>query len=204
MMLALWKTVTFLVAAVGVLEGVFGDAHATGLGSDLHRRDHAGDDFVFDAAVEALGVLADDDQVDAFVSGLDAGHGADGADGGVEVELLAQLHVNALEALADGRGDGALEGDLVGLDGGERPLGQDVVVPLVEGGGAGGELDPVDGQTRGVDDAAGGGGDLRADAVAGDHDDRVLLGHSGERSFARSGRLTLYGSARGGEWVRRA
>src|SRR5207249_2963359 len=96
------------------------------------------------------------------------------------------LDVDRLEAFADGRGDRALEGDLVGLDGGERALGEDVVVAGFERGGAGGELDPFDGKPGGLEDAPCGGGHLRADAVAGDEDDRVL-GH-GEGHYTRGGR----------------
>ena len=54
-----------------------------------------GDDLVLDAAVEALGVLADDDQVDVLVARLDARQGPHRPHGGVEVELLAQLDVDA-------------------------------------------------------------------------------------------------------------
>ena len=53
------------------------------------------DDFVFDAAVEALGVLADDDHVDVVVARFDARHGADGADGGVEVRASCGADVDA-------------------------------------------------------------------------------------------------------------
>ena len=45
-----------------------------------------------------------------------------GGDPGLEAEHLAQGHVDAAEARADGRGDGALEGDLVPADALEHVL----------------------------------------------------------------------------------
>ena len=59
----------FAMAAGGVAEGVAGDARAGGAAGDFQAGDDAGDDFVFDAAVKAFGVFADDDHVDAFDSG---------------------------------------------------------------------------------------------------------------------------------------
>ena len=79
--------------------------------------DHAGNDFVLQADVLALGVFAHDDQVDAGPFGFEAGEILDGAEVGEEVELLAQGDVDALEAASDGRGDRPLEGDLVALNG---------------------------------------------------------------------------------------
>ena len=67
-----------------------------------------------------------------------------GPDGGVKPQLLAKLHVDRFESLADRRGDRPFEGDLVGRDGGQRPLRQNIVHALLEGAGAGGHLDPFD------------------------------------------------------------
>ena len=86
------------------------------------------------------------------------------------------MHVNGSETFANGRGDGAFEGDLVGLDGGESALGEDVVVTLFECSCAGGELDPFDGEAGRLDDAPGSACHLRPNAIAGNQDDRVL-GH---------------------------
>src|SRR5262249_24825131 len=71
----------------------------------------ARDDDVLLAGVQPLGVLADDDEVHVPVGDLDPRQGRDGPDAGVEVQLLAQGHVDGAEALAHGRGTRALEGD---------------------------------------------------------------------------------------------
>ena len=146
----------FTVAFGGIFEGVAGDARAGGFGGDFEAGDDAGHDFVFDAAVEALGVFANDDQVNIFVAGFDTGESADGSDGGVEAEFLAELDVDGFEALADGRGDGAFEGDFVLLDGADGFVGEDVGETLVDGGLAGGHFDPVGREAGGIDDSAGG------------------------------------------------
>ena len=86
--------------------------------------------------------------------------------------MLAQLHVDAGEALADRRGDGALEREAVAGDRFER-LGRQGRAELLGGGGAGGKLNPVDGDTGGADDLARGIGDFRTDPVAGDEAYRV-------------------------------
>ena len=73
-MLALWKTVILLApAARGEAEGPVGDARAGRLRRDLHAHHHVVGDLVLDAAVEPLGVLAHDDQVDAVEARRHAG-----------------------------------------------------------------------------------------------------------------------------------
>ena len=92
-----------------------------------------------DAAVDVLGVLAEDDHVDLvgpLVGGLDALEVADGADAGVQVEPHAQVDVDAAEAAADGRGERALEAQGVMLEGLEGVVGQIqlALLLLAEGG----------------------------------------------------------------------
>ena len=53
-------------------------------------RDDAGHDFVFDAAVQAFGVLADDDHVDVFEARLDARQRSHRPHGGVEVRASGE------------------------------------------------------------------------------------------------------------------
>jgi hypothetical protein len=67
--------------------------------------------------VLALGVLPDDDDVDVLVPGGQAGHVGAVDERGVEVELLAQLHVEGGDPAADGGGEPTLEADLVAVDG---------------------------------------------------------------------------------------
>ena len=93
------------------------DAGRAFFGDDLDALDDAGNDFVLQTDVFALSVFADDDQVDAGPMRFQAGKILDGAEVGEEVELFAQRDVDALEAAANGRGDGTFERDLVALDG---------------------------------------------------------------------------------------
>jgi hypothetical protein len=58
---------------------------------------------VLEARVFALGVLADDAQVDILVSGLVSGNVLDQDDGGVDIEFLSQRDVEGLVAGARNR-----------------------------------------------------------------------------------------------------
>ena len=90
-----------LVAAVGdgVLEREAGDPLGGGAGDDLDALRGIRADHVLDAGVEVLGVLADDDEVDVLVARLEALDRSRRAQVGVQVERLAQGHVDAAEAL---------------------------------------------------------------------------------------------------------
>ena len=96
-----------------MLEGEPRDARRRLLGDDLQALDHAGNDLVLEARVEILGVLADDDEVDALKAARDALEVLDRPQVGVEVERLAQPDVDAGEPFADRRRDRSLERDLV-------------------------------------------------------------------------------------------
>ena len=157
----------FAMPTRGVTESVARDARAGGFAGDFQAGDDAGDDFVFDAAVEAFGVFADDDHVDAFVAGFDPAQAANRPHRGVKIQLLAKLHVDRFESLADRRGDRAFERDFVGGDGGERALRENIVHALLEGAGAGGHLNPLHGKLRRLEHPLGGAGDFRTDSIAG-------------------------------------
>ena len=80
-----------------------------------------------DAAVNVLGVLAEDHHVHlvgALVRRLDALEVAHRADAGVQVEAQAQVDVDAAEAAADGRGERPFEAEAVVLERLERVVGQ--------------------------------------------------------------------------------
>jgi hypothetical protein len=121
--------------------------------------------------VQILSVLADNDHVDGLGGGQD---GLDGADVGVEVELLAQGDDGARVALdgLGGRAHGTEQGTITlileDLDGlvGEGGAG------LLKGLEAGLEVDKVKLEAErggeGLEDAAAGGDDFLADAVTGD------------------------------------
>ena len=87
--------------ALGELEGVLRDPQAGVLGHDLEALDDAGRDAVLEARVEALGVLAHEDQVDALEARREARDRLHRPHAGEELERLAQQHVRALEAPAD-------------------------------------------------------------------------------------------------------
>lgn len=193
-----------LGAAVGEGEGKgeLGDALRLGAGDDLEGLDDARDALVLEARVLALGVLADDAQVDVLVARLVAGDVLDEGDAGVDVELLAHGHVEALVAgPADGRVQDALEAQLVALERRHR---------LAEGvlGATGAhrvdardlDLLPLDGHIVRLEDGLDRLGHLGADAVAGDQRHRVLA--------AELGRLEDVGLDRregpGGEMLRLA
>ena len=89
--------------AVGVLEGISQHALRGLAGDELDALHNAVDDDVLDAGVFALGVLADQDGVDAVVGGLEADNRLAGPYVGEEVECAAQRQVEGDVAFADGR-----------------------------------------------------------------------------------------------------
>ncbi len=99
----------------GVVEREARDPLRGGPGDDLDALGGITADHVLDAGVEVLGVLADDDEIDVLVAGVEALHGARGSQVGVQVERLAEGHVDAAEPGTDGGRDRALERDLVAL-----------------------------------------------------------------------------------------
>ena len=87
---------------LGVLEGEAEDALRS-LGSDeLDGLDDTVDDNVLNARILALGVLTDEDSVDAVVGGLVAGNRAAGAQVGEKVECAAEGEVERDVTLANG------------------------------------------------------------------------------------------------------
>ena len=158
-----------LAAAVRarVLEGEAHDALAALARDDLDALGGVVADHVLDAGVEVLGVLAHDDEVDVVEAAAHALHRLGRAQAGVQVELLAQRHVDAAEARADRRRDRPLDRHLVAADRLEHVLGQRRAVLLhhVEAGVV--HL-PDDGHAGGGDHGLERGGQLGAGAVAGD------------------------------------
>src|SRR5208282_2921132 len=151
----------------GILEGETRDAGGSLLGNDLQALDHSGNNFVFDAGIQSLGVFADNDQVHARVAGGNVREVADGPEVGEELKALAQFDVDAGEAAADGRGHGTLQSDAGALDGFAEFFGN-VFVVLLKGFGAGGEAFPFEFDAGGFNHANGGLDDFGADTVAGD------------------------------------
>src|SRR6185436_16452307 len=99
-------------------------------------------------------------------------HRARGTEVGVQVQGLAEAHVDAPEARADGRRDRALERDLVAPDGLQDTLRE--WRALARDGRLAGLLDlPFEGDAGRVEDASRRLRQLRPDAVAGDERDSV-------------------------------
>lgn len=69
------------------------------------------------ASVLALGVLANDDNVDIVVASGEAGEIKTMDEGSVEIEVLAQEDIEGADASADGGSEATLETNLVLLDG---------------------------------------------------------------------------------------
>jgi hypothetical protein len=134
---------------------------------------------VLEARILALGVLPDDDDVHIIVPGGQAGEVEAVDEGGIEVELLAELHVEGGDTPSEWGGEAALEADLVAADGVQH-LGGDrghVAVDLVG-------LE-VDGRVHRLHHLPHGTRDEGPDAVAGDERDAARgavprTGHVGD------------------------
>ena len=141
--------------------------------------------FELDAGVDVLGVLAEDDDVDLLGMLHGAGHALvvlDGADAGVEVEKLAQGHVEGADAAADRRGERPFDGDAEIAGGGHGVVGEPGG-ELAEGFFAGEDFKPADGALAAVgflycavEDALRGLPDVAAGTVAFDERDDGAIG----------------------------
>ena len=151
-----------------------------------------------DAGVQVLGVLADDDDVGLGEAGADPGVALAGADAGVEVELLAQEHVDAAKARAHRGCGGPLDADAVALDRVQRAVGERGALLGVDVL-AGGLLVPVELDPGGLDHAPGRLDELGAGAVAGDEGHGVR--HGAAMLASRARRVAATGS--GSSWRRR-
>jgi hypothetical protein len=127
---------TDLLAAngLGVLEGEAEDALGSLAGDELDALDDTIDNDVLNARVLALGVLTDQDGVDAVVRGLEASDGAARSEVGKEVECTAEGKVKGDVTLANGSSKRALEGDLVLLDVRNRIVGDSSLAILDDRG----------------------------------------------------------------------
>src|ERR1700680_1886477 len=101
----------------GVLKGPARDARGGLLSDDLDAFYHAWNHFVLDAGVQSLGVLANDDEIDAGIARGNSGKIADGTKVAKKLELPAQLHIDAAESTANGRSDWAFQCNPGALDG---------------------------------------------------------------------------------------
>ena len=154
-----------------------------------------------DARVDVFGVLAEDHDVELFRMLYGAGHARvvlHGAHAGVEIENLAQGHVERADASADGRGQRALDGDAQIARGVDGVIGQPGF-EFAEGLFAGVDLEPLYGALAAVcllhgrvEDALRGAPDVAAGAVAFDERDDGMVGN-GEFSIGILDRLAAGG-----------
>src|SRR5579864_2249599 len=86
-----------------IVESETRDAGGGFRGDDLQALDHAGNNFMLDAGIKALGIFANDDQVNVRIASRNVRKIANGPEVCVELEALAQLDVNAGKAAADRR-----------------------------------------------------------------------------------------------------
>jgi hypothetical protein len=98
------------------------DARRALLRDDLQALDDAGNDLVLEPGIEVLGVLAHDDQIDAWnrAARRQVPHRPEIR---VEVERLAQADVHAREPVADRRGHRPFQRHLVAPDGSSSSTG---------------------------------------------------------------------------------
>ena len=166
-----------LAPAVGdrVLEGVPGDPLRRRAGDDLDALGGVLADHVLDAGVQVLGVLADDDQVDVVVAKVEALHRARRADVGVQVERLAERHVDAPEPATDRGRDRALERDVIAPDRLEDAV-RERCPELLDRRLTRHDRLPLEADAGRIEHAGGRLRQLRPDAVAGDQGDSV--GHA--------------------------
>ena len=99
-----------------VAERPLGDPATAFFGRHLHAHHDAWSDFVFHAAVQTLGVFANDDQIDVVEAGVDARQAAHRSNSGVKRELFAHLHVDGRKAFANGSGAGTFQRHFVVAD----------------------------------------------------------------------------------------
>jgi len=129
-------------------------------------------DVVFDARIETLGVLPNDNQVDVLIPRGNARDRLGRPEVRVEIQRLADRHIHAPKAFADRCGDGAFDAHTVSADRFQHLFGQRRAV--LRNRLFAGLLDvPIDGNTGGLDDTAHRLHHFRANAVAGDQCDRI-------------------------------
>ena len=149
----------------GIFEGETRDAGGGLFRDDLQALDHARHDFMLDPGIQALGVFPDDDEVHAGIAGRNVRQVVNGTKVGVELELLAQGHVDAGEASAHRRGHRSLQADPGAFDRFDQFLGN-VFVVLGKGLGARLKNFPIELYPGRFKDANRRLGNFRPDAIA--------------------------------------
>lgn len=109
----------------GVVEREFGNSQRLGLSDHFQTLDDSGHGLVLEGRVFSLGLFTNDDSVDILMASVDSRQAGNVDNVGVQVELIAQLHVECLElssaAEIRSRQD-SLEADFVLADGSDHIL----------------------------------------------------------------------------------
>jgi hypothetical protein len=154
----------------------------------LHRDHDTVGDQVLDSAVEPLGVLPHNDQIDVVVARRHARQAAHRPQSCVQIELLSERDVDRGEAASDRRRARTLERDVVLADRAHGVLRQHVVLAAVQRCNSGLAQHELDRSAGRVEHFANRVAHLRTDAIARDQNDRVLAG-SRHRAFRFKKRL---------------
>ena len=158
-----------LFAAVfpGVVKGKAADLLAGRAGDELDAVGDVVGEHVLDALIQVLGILAHDDEVNVLKTGRYARQRVHRAQVGVGGKALAQLHIDAAEALADGRSRRAFQCPAARLDGVQRAGGDQLAAGFgVLGTGL--TLLPFNAGVQCGRDSTHAFGDLAANAIAWD------------------------------------
>ena len=156
----------FAAVLLRVVKGKAADFLARGAGNQLDAVGHLVIDHILDALVQILGVLAHNDKVNVVKPGGYARQRVHRAQIGIGREPLAQLHIDAAEALADRGGGGALQRPAICLNGIQRAGGDE----LAAFGGVlrtGGKLLPLNTGMQCGGNGADALGNFAADAITG-------------------------------------
>jgi hypothetical protein len=150
----------------GILKSKFRDAGRSLLSDDLQALNHSGHHFVLQPGIQALGVLAHDDEVNIRIARGDVRQITNRPEVRVQLKLLAQRHVDAGKTAAYGRGDRPLQSHARALDRFDYLFG-DVLAMFLEGIGPHGERFPLELHAGRFQNTHRGPRHFGADAIAG-------------------------------------
>lgn len=109
----------------GVVERELGNSQRLGLSDDFEALNDSRYGLVFEGRVFTFGLFANDDSVDVLMASANSGQADNVNNVSVQVELVAQLHVECLElasAAEIGSRQDSLEADFVLADGSDHIL----------------------------------------------------------------------------------
>lgn len=161
-----------LANSIRILESILQNPLASIPSNQLDTLDDTVNDMMFDAGVLALGVFTDENGIYTVVGSLVADDGLAGTDVGEEVECTTESKVEGNVTLADGGGEGSLEGDEIPFYRIDGRLGDGGLA--VDENGCDVDGFPVDWNVSGTVDILHTLGDLGSDTVTLDQRDQVF------------------------------